>query len=434
MHSGLPYYISNIILNVLWMISANLILDSKYSKVKTILIESVILNVFWILTEPLFTVFSYIRFVVGIGLPMLLIQYFHKDNWAFKAITGIMLMMTMVFSEILLGSMLPYDLIQSGEIFQQHGTAVYSIYLFFNLTFITLVTAILRSIKKRYQGLLIEKEWLLFSIFPLSQCFAIWAFFYTFTKMNTLGNFRIIFAMLLTFVLADIALVYMIRTASSRAELKVQNQMLEEQIKSQSNYYDQLASTYGSIRRMRHDIDNHLYTIRALLDRGNTNDAKEYADKIIADDQTNIHFSDCRNTVIASYLEKKLADMTASGITLDTEIHLPSSLSISNPDLICIYGNILDNAAEACRTIEQAVVNLRTEYRVPYLTISCRNPMPTNQTKKKRRVPELERGTGLTILSHLAEKYDGQFESSISTNTYTAEIILKTSESSLGKE
>ncbi len=80
---------------------------------------------------------------------------------------------SLAFSEILVATMLPYDLVQSGEIFRTDGAAVYSAYLFFNFTILAFPTAVLRSIKHRYKGLLVEKEWLLFSIFPFSQCFSV---------------------------------------------------------------------------------------------------------------------------------------------------------------------------------------------------------------------------------------------------------------------
>ncbi len=239
-----------------------------------------------------------------------------------------------------------------------------------------------------------------------------------------------IILMIFVFFLADLALIYMIRISASRAELKIRSEMLEEQVRSQGNYYDQLASTYAGMRRMRHDIDNHLYTIRALIDNGRTEDAVSYADKVIEEDHAQVHLSDCRNTVVSSYLEKKLEDMNALGIRLETDVHLPTHLSVSNPDLICTYGNILDNAIEASRETDNAVIALKTEYRKPYLTISCRNPVQVQENEKKQRISGLERGVGLTILSHLAEQYDGQFTSKREQNSYYTEIILKAEETS----
>lgn len=101
-------------------------------------------------------------------------------------------------------------------------------------------------------------------------------------------------------------------------------------------------------------------------------------------------------------------------------------LDITDPDLICIYGNILDNAREACRGAQDASVSLKTEYKTPYLVVSCLNTVNTESGKKQRRIPELERGVGFTILSNLAGQYDGQFITRNENGMFYTEIILKT--------
>ena len=106
-------------------------------------------------------------------------------------------------------------------------------------------------------------------------------------------------------------------------------------------------------------------------------------------------------------------------------MYLPVKLNISNPDLICIYGNILDNAIEACRNTDNGKISLSTKYKQPYLTISCTNTVPETMKEKKRRIPELERGIGFTILSGLAVQYDGQFVNELDNGVFRTEIILK---------
>ena len=38
-----------------------------------------------------------------------------------------------------------------------------------------------------------------------------------------------------------------------------------------------MTASYEGVRKMRHDIDNHLYTIRSLLAMGKTDEAEDYA-------------------------------------------------------------------------------------------------------------------------------------------------------------
>ncbi|MCR5794154.1 MAG: GHKL domain-containing protein [Solobacterium sp.] len=425
MHQGAPYIISNIILTFMWMISANLILDNKYSKYLTVLLESVIQLVFWAVFELDIPLFTSIRLFSGIVCLCLLLHYFHTDKPAFKLITGLLIFVSSFLSEIILGTLVPYEMIVSGEIFAKYAAAVYSIYLLLNFTFLSLTVVALRSYKQRYQGLLVEKQWFLFFLFPLSQMIAMIGWWPAYLQFNTLGSPYKVVAMTVVSLLADAALIYAIWKTGASTELRIRSEMLEDQIRSQENYYDQLASTYSSVRKMRHDIDNHIYAIQALLDSNDTKSASDYIQKIQEQEHSYLPFSNCRNTVIASYLQKKAEDLKECGISLKDEVHLPVLEGISNPDLICIYGNILDNAKEACSKIPDAEITLKTHYKAPYLTISCQNPVMETNTAKQRRIPELERGLGFTILANLAKTYDGQFTYSSGGGLFVTEIILK---------
>ena len=424
MHSGTAYLISNIVLTFFWYTAACLILESRYSKAKTVLAASFMQCALWILLEHSFTLLTSFRYLIGIGFLIAIVQLFFTDRWSFKLITCLMIIVSMVLSEIALGSMIPQDMVVSGEIFEKYGAAVYSVYLFFNMTFLSLTIAGLRAYKRRYEGLLSQREWLLFVIFPFSQCILLWCWSSSYMEFNTFVNAKYVIAAIAIALAADIALIYMIRTSASATELRIRSEMLEDQVRSQGNYYSDLASTYSDIRKMRHDIDNHIYAIKALLDNGKMELASEYIEKISERQPGALRLADCRNTVVSSYLEKKFRDITDGGIGLKTDLHLPELPGISNPDLICIYGNILDNALDACRNQQNAEITLKTEYREPYLIISCTNPSGSD-LKKEKRVPQLERGIGFTILDSLADQYDGQFTAKSEDGMFYTEMILK---------
>lgn len=424
MHSGTAYIISNLFLTIMWFTAASIVLDCKYSRIKTILIESIIQFGLWYILENTINIFTPLRILVGFGLPMLLIFIFHTDKSFFKLLTASLIFISDIAAEIILGALMPYESILSGEFFAKYDVAIYSIYQLLNLTLLSLVIAALRAYKQRYQGYLIEKQWFLFFLFPLSQTIAMCGWWPAYLQYNTMGSPYKVLALTVFSFLADAALIYAIRETGAASEMRIRSEMLEEQVKSQENYYDQLASTYSNIRKMRHDIDNHIYAIEGLLKNNEVQKAAEYIQKVREEDTT-VHFADCQNTVVSSYLTKKMEDLTSAGIAFEPNIHLPYLVGISNPDLICIYGNILDNVKEACKEIPDSTVTLDTKYKEPYLIISCTNPIKETQEQKKRRIPELERGIGFTIISNLVRQYDGQFSARSENGMFCTEIILK---------
>ena len=424
MHSGIEYTVSNFLLILFWMISANLIFDSRYPKIITAVLEITIQFTFWYLFENVFPIFSALRFFVGFAMPILIMYFFHTDKPLFKITAGLLLVMTVAISEIFSAALFPYEMAVSGELFEKYAVPVYSFFTLLNLTIISTFTAALMAVKRRTQGLIIEKQWFMFILFPASQLFSLYVWYEQFIQYGDY-NAKMVIAMLVIDLLADAALIYTIRMTASNTELRIRSEMLEDQVHSQENYYSHLASTYADIRKMRHDIDNHFYAMEGLLERGEIQDAKDYIHKLGELDNADVSFSDCRNTVIASYLEKKREDIIKGGIAFEANVYLPVKLNISNPDLICIYGNILDNAIEACQNTDNGKISLSTKYKQPYLTISCTNTVPETVKEKKRRIPELERGNGFTILSSLADHYDGSFINEHKDGLFKTAVILK---------
>ena len=74
-------------------------------------------------------------------------------------------------------------------------------------------------------------------------------------------------------VVADAALFTVIRGMAQRSALRAQNALLATQIVRQKEHYTALTDQYQAIRRMRHDIASHLYTIELLLNQGKYHEA-----------------------------------------------------------------------------------------------------------------------------------------------------------------
>ena len=427
MHKGIEYWISNFILTLLWMAGANFVLENRYPKLLTFILESVIHILWWYLSEDLFIVFSSYRLLFGILFLILLFHIFYSDPLNYKITAAAAYYITTALSEFTLAMMLPWDKVVSGEIFVTHDVSIYSIFLFINLILSTLVTFELASYKKRFMPFLSGSQKALFLLFPLSQLTTMSAWTYPLAAADSfLSPARMIFIITLN-ILAYFALHFLLFNAAKNAELSLRNEMLEEVIRTQESFYTAVSSKIEEVRKMHHDIDNHLYTMKALINEGKTKEASDYLSKIMENDEAKIRFPDCKNMIVTSYLTNKLEDLKAEGIELISDIHIPESLKIADPDLICILGNIVNNAQEAVADIDEKKIFLDVVYKEPYLTFSCKNHIGDHQVKE-RRIKELERGLGTSILEHLAKKYDGYFGHHIKEDTYLTNITIKNKE------
>ena len=421
------YYVSNVLLFLFWCASVNALCENRFSWPVTLLLDIVSSIGYMALTMSL-PLFSLIRLFAGIVCFVLLMLFMHLGKRLHVALVSFMVMVTTMVSEMLYMTITPREAALSGELFEENTLLIYTGYLFLNALMLSITVILMRTVLKRYKNGAMGRLWLLFPVFPICQFATFLVFFDIYVEVGSISD-RVLW-LIVIYVISDVVLFLTLRTASRNAELNARNSVLEEQVNAQEDYYRQLAGSFEEIRKMRHDIDNHLYTMQALLDEGQLEEASEYNKQILENDGAAHLFSDCQNTVAAAYLEKKLRDYEKEGIRFETDIRIPANLRVSNPDLICILGNLLDNAEEACRNLPDPWIELKTSYREPYLTISCRNAAAeessaSGQSRKNRRIAEMDRGVGFTILNSLAERCDGEFTYARDGQTFSARMIIK---------
>lgn len=271
------------------------------------------------------------------------------------------------------------------------------------------------------------RQLLVFSAFPITQmvCEASLV-----TLMFTPPRYEYIpmqLIMSVLFLVSDILLYRTMVRTEQRVQLEVENELLESQLDAQLAHYRDLTAQYEQIRAMRHDIAHHLNTIHALLQAGNLQAASEYSEQLLPAQTYSSRLGACRNPVVDAFLYTRVQDAQAKGIPVRADVSLPVELPVSNTDLIVAFGNLLDNALEACSGIPDAQITLRAHMDKGFLVIQESNPVRPRQPqgKKPRRIPELERGVGFRVLSGLAEKYDGSFRHTCENDTYTVTLLLR---------
>lgn len=303
--------------------------------------------------------------------------------------------------------------------------------LIYGVTFLPVLAlglGLLSLLFTRSKNNLSGKQLLIFSAFPITQmvCEASLV-----TLMFTPPHFEYIPMQLIVsalFLVTDILLYRTMVHTEQRVQLEVENQLLEKQLDAQLAHYSDLTAQYEQIRAMRHDISHHLNTINALLQAGNLKAASEYSEQLLPMQTYISRLGKCQNPVVDAFLYSRIQDAEHRGVPVQADVSLPVELPVSNTDLIVAFGNLLDNALEACSGIPDAAITLRAHMDKGYLVIQESNPVCARQPqgKKPRRIPELERGVGFRVLSGLAQKYDGSFRHELEPGgDYAVTLMLK---------
>mgnify|MGYP005751168381 FL=1 len=224
---------------------------------------------------------------------------------------------------------------------------------------------------------------------------------------------------------------YFLNAKQIEAEKKLQ---LKE-MSLQYDYYVKLERDMDGIRRISHDIRNHLEALRGNSDEDQKN---EYIDNI--EDELNRYESyyDTGNTFIDNILHRKKLDAIEEKIELRILADLKPFRYIKNADLCVIISNLLDNALRECklRKLEEPqkenLIQLRIGKYKGFLSITCENCIRKNQVQyvtdnqdiKTTKSNKNQHGYGIKNISSVVQKYGGVYSIHVRDEMFCFSIII----------
>lgn len=419
--SAVPF-LFNLLTYSMWCVFFRSVLTPRFSRRVTLLVCGLWLVVYFTVPE-LAPYASVARLLLSTVVVLLLPQLIlYRDPWYRVLLTVILLVIAMTISEIL-ASLLMGQQATSNGIWTRSILAQIGVYIVY-ITIQAMLLGVLSLFFNRYRNRVSRRDWLILCCFPVSQLVLLAGWLQL--GAEGINQERTLFLLLACGVclLADAALYRTVRGMARRTRLETQNAQLEKQIDLQKEHYNALTEQYESIRHMRHDIENHLHTIHILLQENRMEDASAYAAELRQRQCFQSSLGQCENPVADAFLAARIGELKAQGIQVDYDVRLPRELAVSNAELISIFGNLLDNAAEACRQAAKGRVRLRAGIIRDALVVETENPLPPEAPRQRRRIPELERGVGFHILQELAEKYDGSFTQTAESGNFRVSLTL----------
>ena len=282
------------------------------------------------------------------------------------------------------------------------------------------VSLVLNRVRNRFR----VREMLMYVFFPVSQFLLLYGWINTSRQLGQSTQQQLlILGVLVLCLVADAGLFASMILVSRQRVLEQENQFLSAQMEAQFTHYKDLTAQYQSIRAMRHDIAKHVDAINALIAGGRNEEAVVYVSELREMDYDR-SLGICEHPTVDAYIYSAIHKGEENGITLDAVLSLPADIPIAAPDLVCTYGNLLDNAFEACVGMEAPVITLRTGVYGDFLVISMENPVGGCEGRKEP-ICGLERGIGMRVLRNFAHKYNGAFRYSMDNGVFRTEITYQ---------
>lgn len=293
-----------------------------------------------------------------------------------------------------------------------------------------LVLILVRCFKKNTSELLTTKEWLRFTIVPVITLVIIMTLVAEFdvAQKNSqemvfllIGIGLVVMNIIIYFLLNDV----LIREAELRKERLVQLQTRHE---IQIQHY--LLENYEKQRRLQHEYKNQMTSITALLSEGEYGRLIQYVQNINQKEISMINVIDTNNVMVNAVLNVKYREMMEKGIGYVPLINDLSGIPVSDEDIVVLLSNLLNNAIEACESIEKKVIKMKFVCEGGRMILSISNPysdMPIIEdgyirTSKKEQ-PELH-GIGILNVKDIVNKYGGDAVITIKNQEFQFVVII----------
>lgn len=219
----------------------------------------------------------------------------------------------------------------------------------------------------------------------------------------------------------------------------------EQQVKAMKKRLEEAENFYGSIRRVRHEMKNHMANIKGLAGAGEYGEIEEYVRRMDETMQELEYKYVTGNAVTDVIINDKCRRAEKAGIRFDADFRYGGGIPVF--DMGIILNNLLDNAIEACEKLEpgKGFINLSLKRKKQFLILCVENSfegtVPVNKgsplppTTKQSILPRIitEHGIGLENVRDIAERYFGGVNIKVKGDVFHVTVMLQQGEVGEGK-
>ena len=211
----------------------------------------------------------------------------------------------------------------------------------------------------------------------------------------------------------------------------------QQQVHAIQERMEEVEQFYDGIRRMKHEMRNHLTNIKGLYENGNFGEMDQYITRM--DKSMNVFELAIKtgNPVTDVIVNDRQKAAEKQGIQFKSGFIYPKSERYNAYDIGIIINNLLQNALEACERMNTVnrYISITSRQKKKFFLIEVRNSFEgkivmdadTNlpiSTKGNGASGSLH-GIGLSNVKREAEKYMGDLDIKVKKNEFSVTVLLQ---------
>ncbi len=198
---------------------------------------------------------------------------------------------------------------------------------------------------------------------------------------------------------------------------------------SQIAVYKMLAEQYRQSERLRHDMKNHIIALSAL---SRNKEWEKLDDYLINMEGTALDTAGdlTGNKAVDAILYQKQRQAEWENIKWECDVRMPKECCINEFDLCVLFGNILDNALEACgrmRGDECRFINIQAKTVKKCFLIEVKNSMDKAEKFTEgctNKGDSQKHGIGLMNVSDVVDSYNGAVHKEFGKGIFVISILM----------
>lgn len=219
----------------------------------------------------------------------------------------------------------------------------------------------------------------------------------------------------------------MIALIISRNVYREKEYLAAKYLEEQKLHYEYLENRELQTKKFRHDIRNHIFIFRELIQKREYEKCEAYFGDLSAEiDQFSSKIS-VNNGIVDAILNRFCVEAEKKNVELKVKGHMPSVCNISVFDLCTIVSNLLSNAIKAESESQGNVVEVAFRYTDVDIMIAVENDYE-NELKEENGVyfttksDTMNHGFGLQNVEACVEKNNGQMR--IDTQDHKFKVMI----------
>lgn len=272
------------------------------------------------------------------------------------------------------------------------------------------------------------RQWAIYAIITAYALVNIGEILFLIRHEISAGDYLFLMADGVFIIIVNLYLFYLLDAFTENKDLKYKLLLYERQAKSNYEYYVKQMDNHKKALKVIHDVQKHMRIVDAYEKIGEKDKKKEYVDSFEEMIAPLLMFPYCENAILNIIINDKAEYCKEKDITFDVDIK-EANIDFMKPiDITTIFGNLLDNAVEACEEAADKQMQLKICPFNGLVYVQLSNTYAGDIKWDRKGKPMSGKGghhgIGLENVEQTLKNYHGSIQLSVQEQIFMTEVMF----------